>query len=135
MRSIIALPLFLAFTPGHVQESPPADLTGVWSTNSLDTLRNPAWDLEGLLSCRCAAETYDYLRMLLDDPSNDGLSAEDLIRMTEEHTLQVVRDRLSEFGLEYAANFDLGRRHRHPVRTLRRVSHHRPFGPYRVRDA
>ena len=107
MRSTIVLPLFLASAPAQVQETPPADLTGVWSTNSLDTLHNPAWDLEGLLSCRCAAETYDYLRMLLEDPAHDNLSAQDLIRMTEEHTLRVVHDRLSEFGLEYAANFDL----------------------------
>ena len=107
MRLAVALALFLASTSAHVQDDPPADLTGVWSTNSLDTLNNPAWDLEGLLSCRCAIETYDYLRELLADPANDHLSAEDLIRMTEEHTLEVVGDRLSEFGREYASNFDL----------------------------
>ena len=107
MRLAITLVLLLASASGHAQDGAPVDLTGVWSTNSLDTLGNPAWDLEGLLSCRCAVETYDYLRALLGDPANDHLSAEDLIRMTEEHTLQVVRDRLSEFGREYASNFDL----------------------------
>lgn len=107
MRFAVALALFLASTPGHVQVGHPVDLTGVWSTNSLDTLGNPAWDLEGLLSCRCAVETYDYLRELLEDPANDHLTAQDLIRMTEEHTLQVVQDRLSDFGREYASNYDL----------------------------
>jgi len=107
MRSAIALLLLFASTSGHVQDALPVDLTGVWSTNSLDTLDNPAWDLEGLLSCRCAIETYDYLRALLEDPTNDHLSAEDLIRLTEDHTLRVVHDRLSEFGLDYAVNFDL----------------------------
>ena len=107
MRSAIVLVLLLASASGHSQDGSPVDLTGVWSTNSLDTLGNPAWDLEGLLSCRCAIETYGYLRALLEDPASDHLSAEDLIRMTEEHTLQVVGDRLSEFGLEYASNFDL----------------------------
>ena len=80
MRSAIALVLLLASASGHVQDAPPVDLTGVWSTNSLDTLGNPAWDLEGLLSCRCAIETYDYLRSLLEEPANDHLSAVDLIR-------------------------------------------------------
>lgn len=107
MRLAVALALFLASTPGHVQVRHPVDLTGVWSTNSLDTLGNPAWDLEGLLSCRCAVETYDYLRELLEDRESDHLTAQDLIRLTEEHTLQVVRDRLSEFGREYASNYDL----------------------------
>lgn len=83
------------------------DLTGVWSTNSLDTLYNPAWDLVGLLSCRCAAETYDYLQTLLDDPTHDHLSAQDIIEAIEAHTQQVVRDRLSDFGREYATNYDL----------------------------
>ena len=107
MRSAIALVLLLASASVHAQDGPPVDLTGVWSTNSLDTLGNSAWDLEGLLSCRCAIETYDYLRELLGEPANDHLSAVDLIRMTEEHTLQVVRERLSEYGLEYADSFDL----------------------------
>lgn len=107
MRPTFALVLFLASMPGHVQNGHPVDLAGVWSTNSLDTLNNPAWDLEGLLSCRCAVETYDYLRELLEDRENDHLTAQDLIRLTEEHTLQVVQDRLSEFGHEYASNYDL----------------------------
>ena len=107
MRSAIALVLLFFSALGACSGRTPVDLTGVWSTNSLDTLGNPAWDLEGLLSCRCAIETYDYLRELLGDPANDHLSAEDLIRMTEEHTLRVVRDRLSEFGREYASSFDL----------------------------
>ena len=107
MRSAIALALLLASASAYVQEAPPVDLTGVWSPNSLDTLQNPAWDLIGLLSCRCAAESYDYLQELLDDPENDHLSGQDLIRMFEEHTQQVVHDRLSDLGRETAANYDL----------------------------
>ena len=107
MRSAIALALLLASASAYVQEAPPVDLTGVWSPNSLDTLQNPAWDLIGLLSCRCAAESYDYLQELLDDPENDHLSGQDLIRMFEEHTQRVVHDRLSDLGRETAANYDL----------------------------
>ena len=107
MRLAAALALLLVSVSGHVQQDSAPDLTGVWSTNSLDTLNNPAWDLEGLLSCRCAIETYDYLRELLEDPAHDHLTAQDLIRLTEEHTLRAVGDRLSDFGREYASNFDL----------------------------
>ena len=107
MRSTIALTLLFASASAHAQEGPPVDLTGVWSPNSFDTLQNPAWDLVGLLSCRCAAETYDYLQELLDDPANDHMSGQDLIRAIEEHTQQVVHDRLSDLGRETAANYDL----------------------------
>ena len=135
MRPTLALVLLFFSASGHVQDGPPVDLTGVWSTNSLDTLGNPAWDLEGLLSCRCAIETYDYLRELLGDPANDYLSAEDLIRMTEAHTLQVVRDRVERIRPRIRRQLRPGRRPRHPVRTLRRVSHHRSLRSDRIRNA
>ncbi len=105
--SAIAFALLVCGGPIHAQQSAPVDLTGVWSTNSIDTLYNPAWDLEGMLSCRCAAETYDYMRSLLDDPANDHLSAEDIIVALESHTEETVTDRLSDFGREYASAYDL----------------------------
>ena len=113
MNSRILIPSAIAFTlpvcSGSIQAQPgaPVDLTGVWSTNSIDTLGNPAWDLEGLLSCRCAIETYGYMRSLLNDPANDHMSATDIIQALELHTQETVTDRLSDFGREYAAAYDL----------------------------
>jgi hypothetical protein len=89
------------------QEARPADLAGVWSTNSLDTLRNPAWDLMGLLSCRCATETYEYLHGLLYDPANDHMSAENIILALEAHTLDVIDGKLTDTGRAVGTAFDL----------------------------
>ena len=105
--SAFAFALLVCGGSTHGQEGTPVDLTGVWSTNSIDTLGNPAWDLEGMLSCRCAIETYDHMRSLLDDPGNDRMSAQDIIRALEEHTQTIVTDRLSDFGREYASAYDL----------------------------
>ena len=63
----------LPITLSNAQDTPPVNLSGVWSTNSLDTLENPAWNIEGHFSCRCTNETYEYLRSLQYDPSNDYL--------------------------------------------------------------
>ena len=49
-------------TLSHAQDTRPVDLSGIWSTNSLDTLEHPAWDIEGQFSCRCATETYQHLQ-------------------------------------------------------------------------
>ena len=89
-------------------EVQPPDLTGVWSTNSMDTLENPAWDIEGLFSCRCAAETYEYLQSLLFDPSNDQLSAKEILDALEVHTSETIADRLTDTGREVGSAFDLG---------------------------
>ena len=56
---------FLQLSSAEPQETAPLSLAGVWSTANLDTLENPAWDIVGLFSCRCTAETYDYLESLL----------------------------------------------------------------------
>ena len=101
-----ALAGFVLITFSHAQEAP-VDISGVWSTNSLDTLDNPAWDIVGQLSCRCAAETYDLLDTLLYDPANDHMSAHEIIEALEEHTLEVIEERLSDTGREVGATFDL----------------------------
>jgi len=100
--------IFLHVAPSDAQEAPPVNLAGIWSTNSLDTLENPAWDIEGQFSCRCAAETYDYLQSLLYDPSNDHLSARDILDALEVHTSETIADRLTDTGREVGAAFDLG---------------------------
>ena len=91
----------------HAQDSPPVNLSGVWSNNSLDTLENPAWNIEGQFSCRCTTETYEYLRSLLYDPSNDYLSAEEIIETLAAHTRQIIADRLTATGREVGSAFDL----------------------------
>jgi hypothetical protein len=94
-------------TLSRAQEPEPVNLSGVWSTNSLETLENPAWDIVGLFSCRCAEETYDYLDSLLYDPSNDRMSAKEIIDTLATHTLEVIADRLTETGRAVGAAFDL----------------------------
>ena len=94
-------------TLSHGQEAQPADFSAVWSTNSLDTLENPAWDIEGKFSCRCTAETYEHLRSLLYDPSNDHLTAADIMDELEAHTLQTIADRLTDTGRAVGSAFDL----------------------------
>ena len=91
----------------HAQPSPAARLAGVWSANGLESLENPAWDIMGLFSCRCAAETYDYLETLLYDPANDGLSAEPIVDALAAHTLDVIAERLTDRGRAVAERFDL----------------------------
>lgn len=85
----------------------PGDLSGVWSTNSLDTLENPAWDTEGKFSCRCTTETYEYLRSILNDPVNDHMSAAEIVEALDEHTLEVIAERLTDTGRAVASAFDL----------------------------
>lgn len=91
----------------RAQETQRPSLSGVWSTN-LYTLEQPAWDIEGLFSCRCTTETYEYLRSLLYDPSDDQLSAQELIDVLDAHTLQIIADRLTDTGLAVSLAFDLG---------------------------
>lgn len=102
-----ALAGHFALVLSYAQDAPPVDLTGVWSTNSLDTLDNPAWDIVGQFSCRCAAETYDYLDSLLYDPANDHMSAHEILEALEAHTLEVIAERLTETGRSVGAAFDL----------------------------
>ncbi|MBH97776.1 MAG: hypothetical protein CMM56_04910 [Rhodospirillaceae bacterium] len=85
----------------------PIDLSGVWSTNSFDTLDNPAWDIVGQFSARLTSETYDYLQTLLYDPANDHLSAAEIIEALEDHTFAVIDDRLTEVGHSIGDAFDL----------------------------
>lgn len=102
-----ALAGWFLVAPAQAQQTPPVDLTGVWSTNSLDTLDNPAWDIVGQFSCRCAAETYGYLDTLLYDPANDHLSADEILEALETHTFAVIADRLTETGRATGEAFDL----------------------------
>ncbi|HEY5622672.1 MAG TPA: hypothetical protein VIV14_02850 [Gammaproteobacteria bacterium] len=108
-RRVVATSIVLTgvTTLSFAQGIRPADLVGVWSTNSVDTLTNPAWDIEGKFSCRCAAETYDYLQSILHDPANDHMSAGEIIEAIEAHTLEVIADRLTETGRAVGAAFDL----------------------------
>ena len=94
-------------TLSHAQDTRPVDLSGIWSTNSLDTLEHPAWDIEGQFSCRCATETYQHLQSLLYDPANDHLSAQEIIEALEAHTSQVIADRLTDTGRAVGLAFDL----------------------------
>ncbi|MGI9257199.1 MAG: hypothetical protein ACR2QQ_00045 [Gammaproteobacteria bacterium] len=100
---LFALTVFA--TPSHAQL--PSDLSGVWSTNSLDTLENPAWDIVGKLSCRCTAETYEYLQSILYDPANDHMSAAEIVDALEEHTDEVIAERLTDTGRAVGSAFDL----------------------------
>ncbi|HEX9877248.1 MAG TPA: hypothetical protein VGC50_11400 [Gammaproteobacteria bacterium] len=107
LGAVLAASSILHVTVSHAQAPEPVDLSGVWSTNSLDALENPAWDIVGLFSCRCAAETYDYLDSLLYDPSNDRMSAKEIIDALETHTFEVIAERLTETGRAVGAAFDL----------------------------
>jgi len=98
---------FLHVTLSQAQEAPPVDLSGVWSTNSLDTLTNPGWDIVGQFSCRCTSETYEYLHSLLYDPANDHLSAEEILDALEANTSEVIADRLTDTGREVGLAYDL----------------------------
>jgi hypothetical protein len=104
---ILVVCFLLHATLSQAQEVPPVDLSGVWSTNSLDTLEDPAWDIVGQLSCRCTTETYKYLQLLLYDPSNDELSAKEIVAALDAHTSQVIADRLTDTGREVGLAFDL----------------------------
>ena len=106
LRKTLGLLALAAVTPlSHAQL--PTDLAGVWSTNSLDTLGNPAWDIVGKLSCRCTAETYEYLDSLLYDPANDHMSAAEIVDSLEEHTDEVIAARLTDTGRAVGEAFDL----------------------------
>jgi hypothetical protein len=89
------------------QDNTPIDLSGVWSANSFDTLQNPGWDIVGLFSCRCALESYDLLNSLLNDRSNDHMNAYDIIEAMEEHTDEVIANRLTDQGRAAWDAFDL----------------------------
>ncbi len=89
------------------QETQAVNLAGVWSTNSVDTLENPAWGIEGQFSCRCTTETYELLNSLLLDPSNDHLSAEEIIGTLAAHTHQIIANRLTDSGRAIGQAFDL----------------------------
>jgi hypothetical protein len=89
------------------QEQPPVDFSGVWSTNSIDVLDNPAWDTVGHFSCACTRETYELLMSFLNDPAQDGLSAVEIVNRMEAHTIEVIGDRLTETGMRVGQEFDL----------------------------
>jgi hypothetical protein len=89
------------------QEQPPVDFSGVWSTNSIDVLDDPAWDTVGHFSCACTRETYELLMSLLNDPAQDGLSAVEIVTRMEAHTIEVIADRLTETGARVGQEFDL----------------------------
>ena len=106
LRQTVGLLIFAAVSSvAHAQV--PEDFAGVWSTNSLDTLNNPAWDIVGKLSCRCTAETYEYLDSILYDPANDHMSASEIVDALERHTDEVIAERLTETGRAVGEAFDL----------------------------
>jgi hypothetical protein len=89
------------------QDADTPDFSGVWSTNSVDTLENPWWDIVGAFSCRCAAESYDVLDQLLNDPANDGMNAEQIVDTLAAHTREVIAARLTDHGRMVGERFDL----------------------------
>lgn len=95
----------LAIAPAQDSQIP--DLTGVWSTNTLDTLDSPWWDIVGAFSCRCAAESYALLDALLNDPDNDDIGALEIIDRLADHTNAVVAEQLTDRGRAISAAFDL----------------------------
>ncbi len=99
--------LVLAVVAELAYAQAPTEIAGVWSTNSLDTLENPAWDIQGKLSCRCTAETYEFLESILYDPANDHMSAAEIVDALGTHTNEVIAERLSETGRAVASAFDL----------------------------
>ncbi|MBT5032360.1 MAG: hypothetical protein HOM55_08720 [Proteobacteria bacterium] len=105
-RTIMMSILLVVSAISHSQEISAVDLSGVWSTNSLDVLEDPAWDTVGHFSCACTAETYELLRSFLNDPANDQLSAEEIVLALEAHTLEVIEDYLTEAGQTVAEAFD-----------------------------
>ena len=94
-------------TDAPVRDTGAPDFTGVWSTNSVDTLESPWWDIVGAFSCRCAAESYDVLDRLLNDPANDAMNAEQIVETLAAHTDQVIAERLTPHGRMVGDNFDL----------------------------
>lgn len=98
---------FLHASLSTAQDAAPVNLSGVWSTNSFDTLENPGWNIVGLFSCRCATETYDLLDSLLYNSSNDHMTAVDIIEALEVHTDEVIANRVTERGRAVGAAFDL----------------------------
>ncbi len=92
----------------HAQVASHPDFSvGAWSTNSVDTLESPWWDIVGAFSCRCAAETYDLLDRLLNDAANDNLDAEKIVATLAEHTSEVIAERLTDHGRLVGSSFDL----------------------------
>jgi hypothetical protein len=89
------------------QEQLPVDFSGVWSTNSIDVLNDPAWDTVGHFSCACTRETYELLMSLLNDPAQDSLSAVEIVTRMEAHTIDVIANRLTETGARVGQEFDL----------------------------
>jgi len=89
------------------QDDAPIDLSGVWSTNSFDTLENPGWDIVGLFSCRCAVETYELLNTLLNDRANDHMNAFEIIDALAAHTDEIIANRLTDEGRAAWDAFDL----------------------------
>lgn len=106
-RSLLVMCTCLGASIANSQESVPFELSGVWSVNSLDVFENPAWDTEGLFSCRCTDETNELFRSIINDPAQDGMSARDIVERLEAHTLEVIADRLNNAGTKYGAEFDL----------------------------
>jgi hypothetical protein len=107
-RLFLLASICIYFPAAHAQEIPTSTLSGVWSSNDIDTLSHPAWDIEGLFSCRCTTEAYEHLRSLLYNPANDDISAQEIIDSLNTHTIQDIDDKLTETGQAVGAAFDLG---------------------------
>lgn len=104
---ILVTATFFHVTLSYAQQSAPIDLSGVWSATSAESLANPAWDIVGVFSCRCTEETYEYLNSLLYDPSNDHMSAQEIVDALAAHTLDVIADKLTDTGRAVGEAFDL----------------------------
>lgn len=107
-RSMLVICIvFGASITASSQDQTPVDFSGVWSTNSIDVLENPAWDTLGHFSCACTAETNELLLSFLNDPAHDDLTARQIVETLEAHTLQIIGDRLTDTGKQVAEDFDL----------------------------
>ena len=105
--ALLGAAVLAAAVSGCAQDTGTPDFSGVWSTNSVDTLDSPWWDIVGAFSCRCAAESYDVLDALLNDPANDALDAEQIVARLAEHTSAIIAARLTDRGRRIGEGFDL----------------------------
>ncbi len=104
----LAVLAFIAsgFAPEHASAEDTPRLAGVWSTTTT-ALENPAWTIDELFACPCTSETYARIAELLHDPSNEHLSATEILRESRALNRQSVAAHFTDYGREYAANFDL----------------------------
>lgn len=106
VKTVVLAVWLFAFAPwGATQEASVPDVAGIWSA-TVTSFEHPAWDIVDLFGCNCTSESYDYLRSLLQDSSNDHLSADEIQRMVGAFNREAINDLLTEEGSRYEAAYD-----------------------------